>query len=125
MAHRSHQMRTLWLCGALHMFTHLYQVALLPLYFLIQKDLQLAGIERATLLVTAMMAAYYLPSYHAGLFADHWSRKKLLAWGLAINGLGFILLSQARTYPLAICGVVIAGLGEIGRASCREGELGV
>lgn len=111
MPHRRHQVRTLWLCGVLHTFTHLYQVALLPLYFLIQRDLQLAGIEQATLLVTAMMAAYYLPSYHAGLLADHWSRKKLLAWGLAVNGVGFVVLSQARSYSMAIVGVVIAGIG--------------
>jgi MFS family permease len=111
MPHRTHQVRTLWLCGVLHTFTHLYQVALLPLYLLIQRDLRLAGIEQATLLVTAMMAAYYLPSYHAGLLADHWSRKKLLAWGLAVNGVGFIVLSQARSYAMAIVGVVIAGIG--------------
>lgn len=111
MPHRTHQVRTLWLCGALHTFTHLYQVALLPLYFLIQRDLRLDGVEQATLLVTVMMAAYYLPSYHAGLLADHCSRKKLLAWGLAINGLGFIVLSQAQNYAMALAGVVIAGAG--------------
>lgn len=111
MPHRAHQVRTLWLCGVLHTFTHLYQVALLPLYFLIQRDLRLPGVEQATLLVTAMMAAYYLPSYHAGLLADHWSRKKLLAWGLAVNGLGFIVLSQARTFSMALVGVIIAGIG--------------
>jgi MFS transporter, FSR family, fosmidomycin resistance protein len=111
MPQRTHQMRTLWLCGVLHTFTHLYQVALLPLYILIQQDLHLGGIERATLLVTAMMAAYYLPSYHAGLLADHWSRKKLLAWGLAVNGLGFVVLSQAHSYAVALLAVAIAGVG--------------
>jgi MFS family permease len=58
-----------------------------------------------------MMAAYYLPSYPAGLLADHWSRKKLLAWGLALNGSGFIVLSIAHSYPMALLGVAIAGLG--------------
>ncbi len=107
----THPVRTLWLCGGLHVFTHLYQVALLPLYFLIQSDLQLGGVEKATLLVTAMMAAYYLPSYHVGILADRWSRKKLLALGLALNALGYILLSQARTYPFALFSVALAGLG--------------
>ncbi|HUS33748.1 MAG TPA: MFS transporter, partial [Verrucomicrobiae bacterium] len=37
--------------------------------------------------------------------------KKLLAWGLAVNGVGFIVLSQARSYAMAIVGVVIAGIG--------------
>src|SRR4051812_48852725 len=107
----SHQVRTLWLCGALHCFTHLYQVALLPLYLLIKDDLGLSRLEEATLLVTAMMAAYYLPSYHAGLLADKWSRKKLLAWGLALNGVGFICLSQAHSYGIALFCTAICGLG--------------
>src|SRR5205085_5778841 len=98
---QTHAVRTLWLCGVLHTFTHLYQVALLPLYFLIQQDLHLGGVEKATLLVTVMMAAYYLPSYPAGLLADHWSRKRLLACGLAVNGIGFVVLSQARSYRMA------------------------
>lgn len=111
MTRTHHEIRTLWLCGVLHAFTHLYQVALLPLYFLIQKDLKLAGVEGATLLVTVMMAAYYLPSYYMGVMADHWNKRRLLAWGLALNGLGFIALSQARSYPLALLSVIIAGIG--------------
>ena len=31
----NHKTRTLWLAGALHAFTHVYQVALMPLYLLI------------------------------------------------------------------------------------------
>lgn len=111
MSRHAHPARTLWLCGVLHTFTHLYQVALLPLYLLIQKDLDLDGVEKSTLLVTAMMAAYYLPSYHMGVAADHWSRKKLLALGLALNGIGFIVLSQARSYPMALLCAAIAGIG--------------
>ena len=47
-----HRTRTLWLIGALHAFTHLYQVALLPLYLRIQHELKLDRVEQATLLVT-------------------------------------------------------------------------
>src|SRR5215208_4596998 len=111
MPHRTHQVRTLWLCGVLHAFTHLYQVALLPLYLLIQKDFGLSGVEGSTLLVTVMMAAYYLPSYYMGVMADHWNKRKLLAWGLALNGIGFVALSQARSYPVALLCTVIAGIG--------------
>ncbi|HVY69984.1 MAG TPA: MFS transporter, partial [Verrucomicrobiae bacterium] len=45
------------------------------------------------------------------VLADRCSRKKLLALGLAINGLGFVLLGLAPTYPLAIAAVVLAGVG--------------
>jgi MFS family permease len=107
----AHKTRTLWLAGALHAFTHLYQVALLPLYLLIQRDLGLANVDQATLLVTVMGVAYFLPSYPMGWLADRFSRKKLLALGLILNGLGFVTLALAPNYALALVAVVLAGLG--------------
>jgi len=106
-----HKVRTLWLCGALHAFTHIYHVALMPLYLPIQRDLKLASVERATLLVTALMFAYFLPIYGVGVLADRWSRRKLLATGLLINGLGYVGLSFAPNYSWALACVIVAGFG--------------
>lgn len=103
--------RTLFLGAVLHAFTHVYQVALLPLYFLIRDDLELDGVGKSTSLVTVMMIAYFLPSYLAGILADKFSKKHLLAIGLAINGLGFIGLAQAPNYHMALGCVIVAGLG--------------
>lgn len=103
--------RTLWLCGVLHAFTHLYNVALLPLYLLIQVDLKLASVDQATLLVTVMMLAYFGPSYPMGLLADRFSRKRILGIGLALNALGFVGLSFCGSYTMALASVVFAGLG--------------
>src|SRR5256886_16008139 len=97
----NHKVRTLWLCGALHAFTHIYHVALMPLYLPIQQDLQLASVGKATLLVTVMMIGYFVPSYPMGMLADRLNRKKLLGIGLAINALAFIGLSMAPNYPAA------------------------
>src|SRR3954451_22158466 len=97
--------RTLRLAGGLHAFTHLYHVALLPLYLLIRDDFHLEKLGRATLLVTAMMLAYFLPSFPIGILADRVSRKKLLAVGLLFNALGFILLGLAPTYGVALAAV--------------------
>jgi len=109
--HQQHRVRTLWLAGALHAFTHVYHVALLPLYLLIRQDFQLDKLGRATLLVTAMMIAYFVPSFPMGVLADRISRKKLLGIGLFINALGFVLLGLAPTYGLALTAVIIAGFG--------------
>jgi MFS family permease len=109
--HEGHKTRTLWLCGALHAFTHVYHVALLPLYLRIQQDLNLGSVEQATLLVTVLGLAYFVPSYPLGALADRVSRKKLLVVGLAINGLGFVLLSFAPNYAWALVGVIVAGFG--------------
>lgn len=103
--------RTLFLAGILHAFTHIYQMALIPLYLPIQKFFQRDTVDDATLLVTVMLIAYFLPSYGMGMLADRFSRKKLLSIGLALNGLGFLGLALAPGYPLALLCVVLAGLG--------------
>jgi MFS family permease len=101
----------LWLCGGLHAFTHLYHVALIPLYLPIQRDLGLASVDQATLLQTVLMLAYFVPSYWLGVLADRWDRRKLLAWGLAVNGLGFVGLALAPNQAMALTSVAVAGLG--------------
>lgn len=111
--HHQHRVRTLWLSGILHAFTHIYQVALLPLYFLILQDpaFALTTVEQATFLVTVLMLSYFVPAYPVGVLADKLSKRKLLAAGLAINALGFLGLSFARSYPEAIGCMMLAGFG--------------
>lgn len=107
----AHKNRMLWLAGVLHAFTHLYQVALMPLYLLIQKDFKLESTASATAMVTVMLLANFLPSYFMGVAADKFSRKKLLGWGLAINALGFVLLWWSPNYPFALAALVMTGFG--------------
>src|SRR5256885_475721 len=107
----NNRVRALWLCGGLHAFTHIYHVALMPLYFLIQQDFRLQSLGKATLLVTVMMAAYFVPSYPMGILADRVSRKKLLAAGLLVNALGFVALGSSPNYGWALVSVIVAGIG--------------
>src|SRR6185295_13740665 len=72
---------------------------------------KLASVGHATLLVTVMMAGYFIPSYPMGILADRMSRKKLLGYGLAINGLGFVGLALSPNYPFALGSMVLAGFG--------------
>lgn len=110
-ARQNHKTRTLWLSGVLHAFTHIYQVALMPLYLPIQKNFRLDSVGTATLLVTVMMVSYFLPSYLMGVLADKVNRKKLLGLGLAINGLGFVGLALAPNYAWALACMIVTGLG--------------
>src|SRR5436190_3629416 len=107
----AHKTRTLWLTGMLHAFTHVYHVALMPLYLLIQKDLQLSRVDQATILMTVLGIAYFIPAYPMGWLADRFSKRKLLTIGLLINGAGFVLLGLAPNYPVALGAMVIAGFG--------------
>src|SRR4051812_32722452 len=108
-----HRNRTLWLSGVLHAFTHLYQVLLLPLYYLILRDrsFALGSVEEATFLVTVLMLSYFVPAYPVGVLADRFSKRKLLAIGLAINAAGFIALAHAHNYGQAIACMIISGVG--------------
>ena len=106
-----HKTRALWLVGALHAFTHIYHVALLPLYLLMQRDFGFSSVGQATALVTVLMVTYYLPSYYLGVLADRMSRKKLLGWGLFINAAGFVGLALAPNYGWALVAVIVAGIG--------------
>jgi MFS transporter, FSR family, fosmidomycin resistance protein len=110
-SHKTHQNRTLWLTGVLHAFTHLYQVALVPLYLLIQRDFHFESVGNATLLLTVMLAATYAPSYHLGVMADRMNRKHLLGFGLAVNGLGFVALAFAPNFGWALAAVTLSGFG--------------
>src|SRR5688572_9092233 len=107
----NHRTRTLGLAAVLHAFTHIYQMALIPLYLPIQKFYGRDTVDDATLLVTAMLIAYFLPSYAMGIFADRFSRKRLLAGGLAVNAVGFIGLALAPNYGIALTCAIVAGLG--------------
>lgn len=110
-ADQTHKTRALWLTGILHGFTHLYQVALMPLYLLIQKDFKFHSVGAATLLMTVLLVSCFGPSYPVGILADRMNRKHLLTFGLILNALGFVGLSLAPSYPWALAAVILAGLG--------------
>lgn len=105
-----HRTRTLWLCTLLHAFSHIYTVALLPLYLLIVKDLGLKGEGQATFLMTALGVMYCLASYPLGILADRVNRRLLLGAGLVLNGLAFVGLGLARSYGWAVAWCAVAGL---------------
>lgn len=111
MSDARHKTRTLWLMGLLHGFTHVYHVALMPLYLLMQHDFGFANVAQATSLVTVLMLASFAPSYLLGVLADRLNRRKLLGWGLAINGAGFVALAFSPNYGCALASVLVAGIG--------------
>lgn len=109
----SHRARTLGLAAILHAFTHLYQVMLLPLYLLLVQDpaMRIETAEQATFLVTVLMVSYFVPAYPVGVLADRLSKRKLLAFGLAINSGAFVGLAWASSYSHAVLCMIFSGIG--------------
>src|ERR1700677_4892663 len=105
---RSHL--TLGLCTILHGFTHAYGSMLVPLYYRITDDLKLPGVGEAALIVTIYGAVYNLGSYAAGLAADRYSRKTLLAIGLLGNALAILGIGLCREYTGILALAVAAGV---------------
>src|SRR5580704_10669020 len=97
---RSHV--TLALCVLLHAFTHAYGSMLVPLYLLIVGDLKLPGVRKASLIVTIYGAVYSLGSYVAGVLADRFDRKVLLAIGLLGNAAAILGIGLSREYSLIL-----------------------
>jgi MFS family permease len=103
--------QTLFGVGMLHAFTHVYHVALMPLYLMMHEDLKMGSMDRTTFLMTAMMTAYFLPSYWVGGLADRMDRRKLLGIGLIINGAGFAAFSRVDSFYGAVLCMLVSGLG--------------
>jgi MFS family permease len=102
---------TLWGLGALHAYTHIFQLAIVPLYLQIKSDYQLRDVALATLLATIQNLVYYACSLPLGVLADRMSRKRLLVIGLAVNSTAFIGLAFAPTYFWAVVWLAVAGFG--------------
>src|SRR5262245_45485803 len=57
------------------------------------------------------MLSYFIPAYPVGVLADKLSKRKLLAFGLTINALGFVGLAFSQSYPQAIASMILSGFG--------------
>src|ERR1700750_3183524 len=101
---------TLVLTTLLHAFTHAYGVMLVPLYLLIVSDLGLAGVKRASLVVTIYGVVYAIFSFPAGVLADRLNRKMLLGFGLIANASAVLSMGLTHSYAPLIALAVVAGL---------------
>jgi MFS family permease len=105
---RSHV--TLVLCALLHAFTHAYGTLLVPLYLMMTTDLRLAGVSRASAVVTVYGMVYCIISFKSGVYADRWNRKALLGIGLVGNAIAITAMGLTRSYEMLMVWGVIAGI---------------
>ena len=101
---------TVGLITLLHAFTHAFQVLLIPLYLMIQRDLKWSGVNSVALIVTVYNFAYWTLSLGPGILADRLNRKVLLGVGLIGNGVAIGLMGVTRQYELLLVLGIAAGM---------------
>jgi FSR family fosmidomycin resistance protein-like MFS transporter len=120
------------LIGSGHAVSHLYLLALPPLFPLLQSELG-AGITELALLVSLLNLATVGAQFPAGMLVDRIGARPVLAWGLVLMGASFLAMSQASSYWLVMATAVLAGVGNsvfhpanyaIMNASIEEGRMG-
>jgi MFS family permease len=102
--------QVLALVGAGHTVSHLYLLALPPLFPLLREDL---GASYAALgfLVTMFNIATGAAQIPAGFLVDRFGARRLLLLGLGIMGAAITTLGFAPTYWLMLVLIALAGIG--------------
>src|SRR5262249_9156710 len=77
---------------------------------LMKDDLSRSGVKSIALIVTIYGMVYCLFSYPAGILADRFNRKTLLAIGLFGNSLAILAMGLTRHYEALVALGIIAGL---------------
>lgn len=120
------------LIGSGHAVSHLYLLALPPLFPLLQAELG-AGITELALLVSLLNLATVGAQFPAGMLVDRIGARPVLAGGLVLMGASFLAMSQASSYWIIMLMAVLAGVGNsvfhpanyaIMNASIDEGRMG-
>src|SRR5918994_2939002 len=102
--------QVLALVGSGHAVSHLYLLALPPLFPLLRDDLG-ASYAALGLLVTVFNVATGAAQIPAGFIVDRFGARRLLLLGLTIMGSAMVALGFAPTYWLMLALVALAGIG--------------
>jgi FSR family fosmidomycin resistance protein-like MFS transporter len=102
--------QVLALVGSGHAVSHLYLLALPPLFPLLREDLG-ASYAALGLLVAVFNVATGAAQIPAGFLVDRFGARRLLLLGLAIMGSAIVALGFAPAYWLMLALVAIAGIG--------------
>ena len=102
--------RVLALVGSGHAVSHLYLLALPPLFPLLREDLD-ASYAALGFLVTVFNVATGAAQIPAGFLVDRFGARRLLLLGLGVMGVAMTALGFAPTYWLMLVLVALAGIG--------------
>jgi MFS family permease len=98
------------LVGVVHALSHVFQLALAPLFPFIREDLG-ASYTELGLVLAAFFTVSGLSQTAAGFIVDRFGARAILVCGLGLYAAGLATLALAPTYAWLFPGAVLAGLG--------------
>ncbi len=104
------QGRTLTAVSLVHLVSHFYWLALVPLLPSLTTLLSASYLELG-LAITTMNAVSAVTQAPVGFLVDRFGARLLLITGAVVGALGFMLLALAPTYPALMIAAVLIGLG--------------
>ena len=104
------QMMTLSIVSAVHLVSHFYWLALVPLLPSLTVLLNASYLELGVA-ITVMNAVSAATQAPVGFLVDRFGARLFLLAGVAIGAAGFLLVAIVPTYPALIVAAVLIGLG--------------
>lgn len=104
----SSERRSVLLVSIAHAFSHCYMLVLPPIFPLLHADTGLSYTVLGTLLAVYALATG-LMQFPVGLLVDRLGARRILAFGLALNGLAILLLGLAPGYWTLLLLMATAG----------------
>src|SRR5579862_9298293 len=106
------------LVSVAHGSSHFFQLLLPPLFAFLKAEFAVSYAE-----LGALMMVFYTISgvcqTLAGFAVDRFGARRILLFGVGTIALSALLMSIAPSFWTLVLCVMLAGLGKIGRASCR------
>jgi MFS transporter, FSR family, fosmidomycin resistance protein len=104
------EVRTLAIVSSVHLVSHFYWLALVPLLPALTGLLGVSYLELgvALTLMNAVSAATQAPT---GFMVDRFGARLLLILGVMLGAAGFVLIAAVPTYPSLLVAAVLIGLG--------------
>ncbi len=102
--------RTLAIVSVVHLVSHFYWLALVPLLPSLTQLLGASYLELG-LAITIMNAVSAATQAPVGFLVDRFGARLLLLTGVAIGAAGFLLIAIVPTYPALMVAAVLIGLG--------------
>jgi len=102
--------RTMGVIGIAHMFSHFYQFALAPLFWLMQPDLNVSFIQLGTLMTVLFVTSGLLQT-PAGFLVDRIGARPVLLTGLFLMSASTAAYGFAPGYKTLFALSIIAGIG--------------